>query len=194
MTNPASTNDEKRLTLEQRIERLEEAVRLLLTDSHQKSDVLHGMMVGVDKTARRINLSIKALEISEEKAAVAQYGSTDSGASLGDILGAVLKAKREEKAKDEESGAETEAPKKATRKAAAKAKPKKETKVEPLEEDPPAKQGKAVEEPQSEARNAEPEKPKKKKAAPQSKTTKKKSAKEDKEENADDSAGTEAKK
>jgi small subunit ribosomal protein S1 len=35
-------------------------------------------------------VSIKALEIAEEKEAVAQYGSTDSGASLGDILGAAL--------------------------------------------------------------------------------------------------------
>ena len=37
-----------------------------------------------------MNLSIKALEIAEEKEAVKQYGSTDSGASLGDILGAAL--------------------------------------------------------------------------------------------------------
>lgn len=44
-----------------------------------------------DKKTRRIGLSIKALEIAEEKEAVAQYGSTDSGASLGDILGAALK-------------------------------------------------------------------------------------------------------
>ena len=36
-------------------------------------------------------MSIKAREISEEKEAVAQYGSSDSGASLGDILGAALK-------------------------------------------------------------------------------------------------------
>jgi len=36
-------------------------------------------------------LSIKALEIAEEKEAVQQYGSADSGASLGDILGAALK-------------------------------------------------------------------------------------------------------
>ena len=42
-------------------------------------------------------MSIKALEIAEEKEAVAQYGSTDSGASLGDILGAALnKAKGED--------------------------------------------------------------------------------------------------
>lgn len=44
-----------------------------------------------DKKTRRVAVSIKALEIAEEKEAVAQYGSTDSGASLGDILGAALK-------------------------------------------------------------------------------------------------------
>ncbi len=43
-----------------------------------------------DKAARKVSLSIKALEIAEEKAAVEQYGSSDSGASLGDILGAAL--------------------------------------------------------------------------------------------------------
>jgi small subunit ribosomal protein S1 len=48
----------------------------------------------VDKAARRIQVSIKALEIAEEKQAVAQYGSSDSGASLGDIFKAALK-KRE---------------------------------------------------------------------------------------------------
>jgi small subunit ribosomal protein S1 len=44
-----------------------------------------------DKKARKVQVSIKALEIAEEKDAVAQYGSQDSGASLGDILGAALK-------------------------------------------------------------------------------------------------------
>lgn len=44
-----------------------------------------------DKKSRKISVSIKALEIAEEKEAVAQYGSTDAGASLGDILGAALK-------------------------------------------------------------------------------------------------------
>lgn len=43
------------------------------------------------KKDRKISLSIKALEIAEEKEAVAQFGSSDSGASLGDILGAALK-------------------------------------------------------------------------------------------------------
>jgi small subunit ribosomal protein S1 len=47
-----------------------------------------------DRATRRVTVSIKALELAEEKQAVAQYGSQDSGASLGDILGAALK-KRE---------------------------------------------------------------------------------------------------
>src|SRR3954452_9588881 len=51
-----------------------------------------------DRKSRRITLSIKALEMAEEKEAIAQYGSTDSGASLGDILGAALnKAKTDKK-------------------------------------------------------------------------------------------------
>jgi small subunit ribosomal protein S1 len=50
-----------------------------------------GRIILFDKKSRRVQVSIKALEIAEEKEAVAQYGSTDSGASLGDILGAALK-------------------------------------------------------------------------------------------------------
>jgi small subunit ribosomal protein S1 len=62
-------------------------------------------VTNVDKKTRKIALSIKALEIAEEKEAVAQYGSTDSGASLGDILGAALKERQKtgEKA-DEKDG------------------------------------------------------------------------------------------
>ncbi|TGQ65523.1 MAG: 30S ribosomal protein S1 [Mesorhizobium sp.] len=48
-------------------------------------------VIAFDKKTRKLQVSIKALEIAEEKEAVAQYGSTDSGASLGDILGAALK-------------------------------------------------------------------------------------------------------
>jgi small subunit ribosomal protein S1 len=44
-----------------------------------------------DKAARKISLSIKAQELADEKEAVAQYGSSDSGATLGDILGSALK-------------------------------------------------------------------------------------------------------
>jgi small subunit ribosomal protein S1 len=54
-----------------------------------------------DKKARKVTVSIKALEIAEEKEAVAQYGSPDSGASLGDILGAALKARRDEPAEED---------------------------------------------------------------------------------------------
>ncbi|MFW2436667.1 MAG: 30S ribosomal protein S1 [Parvibaculales bacterium] len=53
-------------------------------------DKLDAMVTNLDKRDRRVGLSIKALEIAEEKEAVAQYGSSDSGASLGDILGAAL--------------------------------------------------------------------------------------------------------
>jgi small subunit ribosomal protein S1 len=50
-----------------------------------------------DRRARKVSVSIKALEVAEEKQAIAQYGSSDSGASLGDILGAALKRATEKK-------------------------------------------------------------------------------------------------
>ncbi|MBP7335340.1 30S ribosomal protein S1 [Niveispirillum sp.] len=49
----------------------------------------------VDRGSRKIGLSIKAKEVEEEKSAMAEYGSSDSGASLGDILGAALKRKQQ---------------------------------------------------------------------------------------------------
>jgi small subunit ribosomal protein S1 len=54
-------------------------------------DKVDAAVISVDKTTRRIQVSVKALEIAEEKQAVATYGSTDSGASLGDIFKAALK-------------------------------------------------------------------------------------------------------
>ena len=48
----------------------------------------------IDRSGRRISLSIKQREIDEEKHAMAQYGSSDSGASLGDILGAAIREKQ----------------------------------------------------------------------------------------------------
>ncbi len=50
----------------------------------------------IDKAARKVSLSIKAREVAEEKQAMAEYGSSDSGASLGDILGAALNKAREQ--------------------------------------------------------------------------------------------------
>ena len=61
-----------------------------------KGDKVDARVTQYDRKTHRISLSIKALEIAEEKEAVAQYGSSDSGASLGDILGAALKSKNEE--------------------------------------------------------------------------------------------------
>jgi small subunit ribosomal protein S1 len=55
-----------------------------------------GLITAMDAKARKINISIKAMEIADEREAVAQYGSTDSGASLGDILQAALKKKDSE--------------------------------------------------------------------------------------------------
>jgi small subunit ribosomal protein S1 len=57
-------------------------------------DKIDAAVISVDKAARRIAVSVKALELAEEKQAVAQYGSSDSGASLGDIFKAAIK-KRE---------------------------------------------------------------------------------------------------
>jgi small subunit ribosomal protein S1 len=71
-------------------------------------DKIDALVTSMDKSSRKIGLSIKAREISEEKEAVAQYGSSDSGASLGDILGAALRKAthkdddEEEDKKDEE--------------------------------------------------------------------------------------------
>ncbi len=62
-----------------------------------EGDKVDAMVTGVDKGSRKMNLSIKALEVAEEKAAVEQYGSADSGASLGDILGAALEKAKEDK-------------------------------------------------------------------------------------------------
>jgi len=54
-------------------------------------------IIQFDRRARKVAVSIKALEVAEEKEAIAQYGSADSGASLGDILGAALKARDQKK-------------------------------------------------------------------------------------------------
>ncbi len=66
-----------------------------------KGDKVDALVTQIDKASRRISLSIKAREVAEEKEAVAQYGSSDSGASLGDILGAALK-KATKKGKEDE--------------------------------------------------------------------------------------------
>lgn len=56
----------------------------------QVGDKVDARVTNIDTKTRRLGLSIKAREIAEEKEAIDQYGSSDSGASLGDILGAAL--------------------------------------------------------------------------------------------------------
>jgi small subunit ribosomal protein S1 len=56
-------------------------------------DRLDAQVTNVDKAARRVALSVKALEMAEDKQAIEKFGSSDSGASLGDILGAALREK-----------------------------------------------------------------------------------------------------
>jgi len=60
-----------------------------------------------DRRTHKVSLSIKALEVAEEKEAIAQYGSSDSGATLGDILGSALK-RASEKEDDKEEETESE--------------------------------------------------------------------------------------
>jgi len=64
-------------------------------DRFHTGQKLDTMVASIDRKTKLPNLSIKALQIAEEKKAVAQYGSPDSGASLGDILGAALKGEEE---------------------------------------------------------------------------------------------------
>jgi len=61
----------------------------------QVGDKVDVRVTNIDARSRRLGLSIKAREIAEEKEAVEPYGSSDSGASLGDILGAALKGSDE---------------------------------------------------------------------------------------------------
>jgi small subunit ribosomal protein S1 len=56
-------------------------------------DRLDAQISNIDKAARRVSLSVKALEMAEDKEAIEKFGSSDSGASLGDILGAALREK-----------------------------------------------------------------------------------------------------
>ena len=53
-------------------------------------------VTNIDSVNRRLSLSIKALEIEDEKQAMADFGSSDSGASLGDILGPAIKGRQEQ--------------------------------------------------------------------------------------------------
>ncbi len=63
------------------------------TNRFAKGEKVDAIISNIEKSNRKLLLSIKALELADEKKAMKDYGSTDSGASLGDILGAALEAK-----------------------------------------------------------------------------------------------------
>ncbi len=63
-------------------------------DRFAVGDKLDARITNIDANNRRLSLSVKALEIADEKQAMAEFGSSDSGASLGDILGPAIKSKQ----------------------------------------------------------------------------------------------------
>ncbi|MGC6517809.1 MAG: 30S ribosomal protein S1 [Candidatus Puniceispirillaceae bacterium] len=65
------------------------------TERFAVEEKLDAVITNIDSKSRKLTLSVKAREINEEKQAMANFGSSDSGASLGDILGAAL-AKKDE--------------------------------------------------------------------------------------------------
>jgi small subunit ribosomal protein S1 len=71
------------------------------TERFSEGDRLDAKIMSVDKATRQFSLSVKALELDERKKAIKEYGSTDSGASLGDILGAVLDNKKDKSSKED---------------------------------------------------------------------------------------------
>ena len=71
------------------------------TDRFAVGEKVDAKITQLERGSRKIGLSIKAKEIEEEKEAMAQYGSSDSGASLGDILGAAIRNKQQDKVDDD---------------------------------------------------------------------------------------------
>ncbi len=94
-------------------------------DRFAVDEKIDSRILSVDSKSREISLSIKALQVAEEKQALKDYGSVDSGASLGDILGAAL----EEKAKTETKSTTSKSKEEKAKQKAQKDKPKKEAKT-----------------------------------------------------------------
>jgi small subunit ribosomal protein S1 len=74
-------------------------------DRYAPGEKVDAKVTSVDKKNRRITLSIKQREIDEEKEAMAEYGSTDTGASLGEILGPAMRSAVKEAASEEDDSA-----------------------------------------------------------------------------------------
>ena len=65
-------------------------------DRFNVGDKVDARVVAVDRAARKLSLTIKGKEIEEDKAAIAEFGTSDSGASLGDILGAAIRRRNQQ--------------------------------------------------------------------------------------------------
>ena len=98
------------------------------TDRFAVGEKVDAKVTSVDQKNRKVTLSIKAREMDEDKQALETFGSTESGASLGDILGAALSSSKtadapatEEKPKAKKAAAKKAPAKKAAKKADAKA-------------------------------------------------------------------------
>ncbi len=76
-------------------------------DRFAQGERIDAKVTQIDRNSRRLTLSVKAREIEEEKKAMADYGSSDSGASLGDILGAALREKQAQQAAEDEEKADS---------------------------------------------------------------------------------------
>jgi len=66
-------------------------------DRFAVGEKIDAKVTAVDRATRKVALSVKAREVDEEKQAMAEYGSSDSGASLGDILGAAFRQAKEDR-------------------------------------------------------------------------------------------------
>ena len=94
-------NDEKflKISLDSNVTGIIKKSNLSKDKNEQKVDrfaleeQVDSIVISVDQKTRTLNLSIKEIEINDEKEALSKYGSSDSGASLGDILGSILKKK-----------------------------------------------------------------------------------------------------
>jgi small subunit ribosomal protein S1 len=120
-------------------------------------DKVDAQVTSVEKSSRRLSLSIKAKEIKEEKEAVAQYGSSDSGASLGDILGPAMGRAREEaeQPEDDEADRAEEASEADVTEAEAEAPEAEATEVEATEAEADEAEAPEAEAPEAEAPEAE---------------------------------------
>jgi len=97
-------------------------------DRFAAGEKIDAKVTQIDKASRKLTLSIKALEVEEEKKAMKSYGSSDAGASLGDILGAAFQKKAEETGTDDKSEEKPKAkPAKKTTKAEDKEEKQKKT-------------------------------------------------------------------